>query len=370
MFANVSQKISFHAYNAIQRPDLAQKYDLSNGPYAVYAVQGDSKVKIDQPTEEGISRALLKFGREKKKVVYFLIGHGERAFDAKDEDGLSNFKQDLSVTYDVKTLKLYDVQNTVPEDAALVAIVRPMQELLDSEMLGLRTYAKRGGHFFIATDPGFKNGMAQLTKSFGVEFGNDYILDLRSQVIKGGPATVLGTTFERSSEIVRSFQEGSFVIFHVASSLRAAPDLAASLHVTNLIQTDAKTMSVERLKDEVTYQPNGPHTVAVEAHGKMASGDKSYAESGPEFSAVIVGDSDFLSNRLFHNNLNRDFALNSISSLADDKDLVSIRPKEPKGTKLEVTNQSFMLYILCFLIPLPLLMFATGGFVAWRRKAA
>ncbi|MES2965527.1 MAG: GldG family protein, partial [Bdellovibrionota bacterium] len=201
LFGNSTDKIKFSVYNALRRPDVAKKYEYTFGPFALYAVQGEQRVKIDQPTEEGVTRALLRFGRDRKKVLYFLTGHGERDIEAKDADGLSQVKDELLVTYDVRTMRLFDVGNVVPEDAAAVAIVRPLQQFLDVEIQGLRDYAKRGGHLFIAIDPGIKHNLALLTKSFGVEFRNDYVLDVRSQMIQSGPQTVLGTTFSRGNDI-------------------------------------------------------------------------------------------------------------------------------------------------------------------------
>jgi ABC-type uncharacterized transport system involved in gliding motility auxiliary subunit len=360
LYMNESSQITFQSFNALQDPARAQKFEYSSGPFAFFAVQGDRKVKIDQPTEEGVTRALIKLGRESKKAVYFTMGHGERDAEAKDEDGLSFFKEQLGVTYEVRALTLYQTGNKVPEDAAAVVIVRPTQQFLEPELQALRDYSKRGGSLFIAIDPGMKHNLAQLTKSVGIEFNNDYVLDQRAQLIQMGPATVLGSTFPVPSDITKAFGEGQFAMFYIASSLKKAPDASAALDIQPLIATDNGTMSVPEL-GKIAYKPNGPQTLAMTVKGTLA--DK-------PFSAVVIGDSDFLSNRLIQNNLNNDFALNSVAWITDDKDLISIRPKQAKGSNLEMTAHDFNLYVLGFLLPTPLALFALGSFMWWRRRTA
>jgi ABC-type uncharacterized transport system involved in gliding motility auxiliary subunit len=357
MYQNVQSKITFTSTNAIIDPATAKQYDYSAGPYALFARQGDRKLKIDQPTEEGVTRALIKLSHEGKKVIYFTMGHGERDLDAKDADGLSFLKEELGVTYDVRALTLYSTQNKVPADAAAVAIIRPTQQFLDPELHALREYVQTtSGHLLIAIDPGLKQNLSGLVRSFGIDFHNDYVLDLRSQTIKMGPATVLGTNFPEASDITKAFAEGTFALFHVASSLSKSPDAPSDAKVTSLIATDPQTMATPEL-GQVTFKPNGPHILAMSSVSAKSE-------------VVVFGDSDFLANRLIQQNLNNDLALNTLSDLANDKDLISIRPRVARGTNLEMTRQNFNAFILLFLLPLPLLMFFFGGLMWWRRRTA
>jgi ABC-type uncharacterized transport system involved in gliding motility auxiliary subunit len=357
MYQNVSPKISFSAHNAIVDPAFAKHYDYSAGPFAVFAQQGDRKLKIDQPNEEGLTRALIKLGRTQKKVVYFITGHGERDLDAKDADGLSFLVDELRVTYDVKSLALYSNQNQVPADAALVAIVRPTQQFLDPEIHGLREYVQtKGGRLFIAIDPGMKQNLSGLARSFGIAFHNDYVIDLRSRTLHMGPASVLGTNYPDRSDITKAFGESSFSLFQIASSLTKSPDAPEDAKVIGLVGTDAQTMATTEL-GEVTFKPNGPHTIGMQATSAKSE-------------VIVFGDSDFLSNGFIQQNLNNDLALNIFSELANDKDLISIRPRVAKGTKLEMTRQNFNAYVLLFLLPLPIVMFGLGGWMWWRRRTA
>jgi len=357
LYQNVTPKISFESHNAIVDPATAKNYDFSSGPFALFVQQGERKLKIDTPSEEGVTRALIKLSRTSKKVIYFVTGHGERELDAKDADGLSFLVDELRVTYDVRSLTLYQNKNVVPEDAAAVAIVRPTQQYLDDEIHALREYVQvRGGKLLIAIDPGMKQNLAGLARSFGIEFHNDYVIDLRSRTLHMGPASVLGTNYPDPSAITQGFPEASFSLFQIASSLKKSPDAPSDAKVIGLVGTDTQTMATSEL-GEVTYKPNGPHTIGMEA------------TSGKSI-VIVFGDSDFMCNSFIQQNLNNDLAMNIFAELANDKDLISIRPRVAKGTKLEMTRQNFNAYVFLFLIPLPVVLFILGGVMFWRRRTA
>jgi ABC-type uncharacterized transport system involved in gliding motility auxiliary subunit len=357
LFQNVSTKISYESHNAIVDPATAKSYDYSAGPFAFFAQQGDRKLKIDQPTEEGVTRALIKLSRTQRKVVYFITGHGERDLDSKDPDGLSFLIEELRVTYDVRPLTLYSNENKVPADAAMVAVIRPTQQYLDNEIHGLREYVQmHAGKLLIALDPGMKQNLSGLSRSFGIDFNNDYVIDLRSRTLHMGPASVLGTQYPDPSAITQAFPESSFSLFQIASSLKKSVDAPKEAKIIGLVATDDKTMATSEL-GQVEYKPNGPHTIGMQAK----SGNSE---------VIVFGDSDFMCNAFIQQNLNNDLALNIFADLASDKDLISIRPRAAKGTHLDMTRQNFNAYVLLFLIPLPILLFALGGFMFWRRRTA
>ncbi|MEO0337343.1 MAG: hypothetical protein AAF202_13185, partial [Pseudomonadota bacterium] len=88
-----------------------------------------------------------------------------------------------------------------------------------------------------------------------------------------------------------------------------------------------------------------------------------------EFAAVVFGDSDFLTNQGIIHGLNRDLALNSFLFLADEKDIISIRPRQMKGTKIELTTSAQRGVILGGLA-LPLSMFVLSSVIWFRRRGS
>lgn len=367
LYTAVSPKIQLKMYNALQRPDLAKAYEYTSGPYAIYLVQkqdggaGDRHMKVEQPTEEEITRALLRFARDKKKIVYFVSGHGEHELGLKGPESISQFKSDLELSYDVKPLELFK-DPKVPADADLVVIAGPRQAYLPAEVEALRAYAKGGGKILAAIDPDSGHGLAGFTKTFGIEFQNNFVLDPRAMIPGAGNIAAIGNDFSSTAEATRPLKNG-FTLFLIASSLKRAPDAPKSVKLDELVKSDETPVATDQLTNSPKVRIKGPHILSMMATGKLSEGDK-------EFQIIVVGDGDFMRDNLYRNNLNRDFAMNAVSSLAKDMDLVSIRPKAPKGTQLSMTRTQLMTVLFGFLLPVPILMFFTSGLLWWRRKAA
>ena len=82
---------------------------------------------------------------------------------------------------------------------------------------------------------------------------------------------------------------------------------------------------------------------------------------------LFVGDSDFASNAYLDFSGNTDFALHVVAWLAEEKDLVSIAPKDvTSGTFLLTAAQSNALFAIQVL-GLPA-SFLVAGFAVWRRR--
>ncbi len=363
-YAEASPKVHLKMYNALERPDLAMKYKYESGPYAFFVVQGESDgkperhQKIEVPTEEEITRTLLSFTRDKKKAVYFVSGHGEVDLADASPQSISQFKYDLENSYEIKKLEL-SKDPKVPVDAELVVIAGPKQNYLPGETEALREYAKRGGHLLIALDPDATHGLASLTKAFGIEYQNNFLLDNRTSA---GQVGVLAHQFSKVNGATKPLQNG-FAVFLLASSLKPAPDAPKEFSIDEIVKTDEHPAATYKLGDEKARLTPGPHTVGIFSKGKFPGSEK-------EFEVITFGDSDFFRDTLYRSGMNRDLAMNSVASLSKDVDLVSIRPKVPKGTTLELQDKQLMIVLFGFLLPVPIILFFTSGLIWWRRKAA
>ena len=87
----------------------------------------------------------------------------------------------------------------------------------------------------------------------------------------------------------------------------------------------------------------------------------------PEGRVVAVGDADFASNSLLGFQGNQDFFLNTVAWLAEDADLISIRPKEPENQALFLSRQAQQNVAWLALVILPGL-FVVAGVVGWWRR--
>lgn len=362
LYQTRTQNLKLEVYNALTRPDLAQKYEFRFGPYGIFAEYNGKHLRIDGPTEEAITKALLKLSRDKKKVFYFLQGHKERPLFGEQPETISLFKQDLESTYEVKPLTLFESGNKVPDDAEVVAIVGPIQNILPPETQALKDYAARGGRFLIGADPGEKHNIAQIMKLFGIEFQNDFVLDLRAMVPGAGNVAALGSTYSKESEITKDLT-GNPTLHIFASALKKAPDAPADWVFDHLVSTNDQSIATLELSEKPQISSRGPHVLAMSVMGKMPAASK-------EFAAVIVGDSDVFSNQIFYQYANRDFIMNASALLAKDEDIISIRPKIPQGTTITAAQMPAIRGLILALLILPLLMLTSGGVLWFRRRSA
>ncbi len=359
LYHEKSTHIKFESYSALSRPDLAQKYEFKSGEMALFADYQDKHLKIDNVSEEGITKTLMKLTRDQanRKTIYFTTGHGERELEGERPETASNFKAELETTYNVKTIKL--IESDVPVDASALVILGPSQLFLPAEIAKIKNYAKSGGHLFIAADPGEKHNVQQIDQIFGVDFHNDYVLDTRVQLSQVGPIIALGSIHSKTSDITKSVADQLFLL---ASSLSKAKDAPADFKFEDLVSTNQVTKGVEKLEQKPKVVSSGPHTIVMKVVGRLEGSDK-------EFNAIIAGDSDFALNQLYPQYGNRDLLMNVVSFLAKDEDLISIHAKTPKATKIQLIGNYFN-FLAIFLILSPIIMILSSGVIWWRRRTA
>lgn len=370
LYSDYSSHVKVRFVNPYVDNALAMQYlndlpDRETQGTFVFVEHGGKRVRADQPFDEAsITAALIKATREGDAKIYFIKGHGEKDIDSDGDQGIKDFARSLGESsFKIESLNLID-KKEIPKDATAVAIVGPSVAYLDSEVQWLREYAENGGRLFIALDPGQRSGLAGLAKTLGVEFANNYIVTM-TPIVGGGPAMVLGRTFDVASDITKNFPSGSsYALFYLASEVRPAADRPSGIQVNELVKSDDHSFTMNDIREKLTKKPETKAiTVAVESKGKLQD------KSEKSFSAVIFGDSDFISNHSLMMGVNRDLALNAFAELAEQKDLLSIRPKLPKGTMVILTGTArFGIVILG--LALPILLLITSGIVWFRRRGA
>ena len=88
----------------------------------------------------------------------------------------------------------------------------------------------------------------------------------------------------------------------------------------------------------------------------------------PESRVVAIGDSDFAANSFLGFQGNRDFFMNTINWLAQQENLIAIRPRQPEDRRLTLNaDQQQRVMLLCLFI-LPGIVFASGVYAWWKRR--
>jgi ABC-type uncharacterized transport system involved in gliding motility auxiliary subunit len=121
-----------------------------------------------------------------------------------------------------------------------------------------------------------------------------------------------------------------------------------------------------------------PNPPAPAAANPVAEGADAGGEDGddvpdadapaPESRVVVVGDSDFASNRALGLQGNRELFLNMANWLAQQEDLIAIRPRSPEDRPITMTaDQSSSVFWFTMGI-VPGLLFANAVRVYWRKR--
>ncbi|MDE0091707.1 MAG: hypothetical protein OXN83_00285, partial [Oligoflexia bacterium] len=131
-----------------------------------------------------------------------------------------------------------------------------------------------------------------------------------------------------------------------------------------------QSFSAPELKRDMKIGQLESLTMVLSASAKKeSSSEEKDKKKDSDFQLVLFGDSDFLSNRYIYDGANRDLAVNSFVSLAGEEELVSIRPKQPKGTKISLNRSQRMGLILAYIV-LPLLFLMMSLWLWYKRRNA
>jgi ABC-type uncharacterized transport system involved in gliding motility auxiliary subunit len=88
----------------------------------------------------------------------------------------------------------------------------------------------------------------------------------------------------------------------------------------------------------------------------------------PESRLVVIGDSDFATNAILGFNGNRDLFLNVVNWLAQQENLISVRPRDPQDRRITLTagQDRFIFWLTVLIIPGAILL--AGVQTWWRRR--
>lgn len=382
-FAVASPHIKTEFIDPVQKPARARDYDITAVPTLVIE-RGQKREKISNDSEQDISNALIKITRDTKKTVCFAEGEGESGLEDVSERGLSAAKSALAKSqYDTKAVVLLQL-GKVPEDCTLLVVAGPQKDLLPAVVEAIRGYVKGGGKAMLLEEPELKGAfpnLSALLKEWGIETAKDVVVDvsLQNQLAGTGALMPLAAKYPYH-EITKDFRFAT--AFQTARSVKAASASIPGVHTQSLVETSDQSWAETDLglKEPVKLDPGkdqqGPVSLAAVATIEVASASPS-ASPAPgaepndkklEGRVVAFGDRDFATNAFLGLLGNQDLFLNSVAWLAQDADLISIRPKQPDDQRMFLTREQTQNVFLISLILLPGAFVVLGIFTWWRRR--
>jgi ABC-type uncharacterized transport system involved in gliding motility auxiliary subunit len=383
-YAYHSKRIKYEFIDPDKNPGMVKRYEVTTDGTTILE-SGDKESRITTSSEEDLTNAIVKVSREKKKVIYFLEGHGEASIEDSEERGYSLARQEMEkLAYEVKKLSLALADN-FPEDCALLVIPGAQKDLIPNELDTIRNFIANGGRVFFMVDPETAPGMKSFLTEYGIQLEDDLIVDTVSRLMGGDYFMPVVTGYEFHT-ITEKFNFATF--FPFARSVNQTEDTPEGITTTILAKSSGNSWSERQLQEtEVTFNQDkdvaGPVSIAavitVEPAAKEieeqeqtevdAEKEASPEEESPEQEGrlAVFGDSDFATNRYYHLSGNGNLFLNTINWLAEEADLISIQAKtaSPKSIQLTASQGRILFFVSTIFLPLLVLV---AGITVWMRR--
>jgi ABC-type uncharacterized transport system involved in gliding motility auxiliary subunit len=388
----VSSLLNYEIVDPQKEPAKVAQFEVTRDGQVVVSRAGKREV-VEDATEENLTNAIIKVTREGEKKVYFLTGHGERSIDDSDEQAYSTVRQGIErQNYLVESYNLAQ-ENRIPEDAAVIVSAGPRVSFFPNEVELLDEYLASGGKFLLLVDPESEFSMDEWLSRYGVGLNDDYVVDASGlgQLFGFGAGAPLASDYAdhpatRELANTMTIFPGSRSVTTVDSSL----DYSTTVLVRTSPQSWGETQLTEgggRVAFDEGVDHPGPLAIAVAAV-KQVEGDvepekEENAESDEEAETsdaseepeveresrfVLFGDADFASNGYARTAVNSDLFLNAVSWLAEDTDLLSIRPRDPENRSLTLTAAENRLVFWATVVLFPLVTLILGVGVWYRRR--
>jgi ABC-type uncharacterized transport system involved in gliding motility auxiliary subunit len=385
-YRTLNRQLRFEFIDPDKQPDVAKQYEVTaygtfQNPFTgtqlrygtVVLQYGARREKIEKRSEEvreeDLTNAIIKIQRSSSKKVYFVEGHGEKEPADTERKGYSSAKKALEdQSFKVETVNLATA-GKVPDDATVLVFAGATTEPFEQELKFVSDYMDRGGAVMIMLDPDPSPGFANFLKAWSVAVDNDVVLDVSGagRLMGAGPTIPLVLRYE-NHKITDRFRQMSF--FPMIRSVAPAKEPVSGITVEPLFKSNENSWGETNLKSpEAVFDEKadlkGPLTLAVAASKEV----KPASDSTPALKArlVVAGDSDFAINAYFGGQGNGNLFLNMVSWLAQEEDLISIRPKPPEDRRviLSQSQQSLLRLVTVFVLPGIALV---AGIVVWTRR--
>ena len=383
-----SKQVTTEYIDPEKRPGMAQQYGVTSLGTVVFDYKGRTE-KVTSEGEQELTNALIKVIQGRTPKVYFTTGHGEKDTTSADRPGYNAIAGALtSDNFVVEKIVLAQAAD-VPADADVVIIAGPKTDFLAPEIEMLRKYLARGGKLFVMLDPVLKAdqpqpvGLQALLKDWAIEAGNDVVLDVSGmgRLIGTDESVPVAATYP-AHPISENFN--LLTAYPLARSMTPVEGGANGHNAQKIVETSPSSWAESDLKSLTGGEPAKPDDGADKKGPVSLGAAVSAAAANPppppkdapegeapkpvETRIVAFGDADFASNNALGVQGNRDLFLNAVNWLAQQENLISIRPRDPQDRRITLTagQENFIRILAIFVVPGLVLL--AGVQTWWRRR--
>ena len=364
-YRNLSDHINFQNVDPTEKPDVAKDFGATHMG-DVIVESGSRKQPLEAGAEGNISEqdvtsAILKVTRDKVKTICFVTGHSEKSLTDDGAEGYSNVDQGLKREgYDTNSVNLV-MENGVPPTCDVTVIAGPKNSFFVQEAVMVGKYLDDGGKALIEVDPQTDSKLDNIFHAYNVNVGSNIVVDASGvgRLFGTGPETPLVVDYGESP-ITKKLQ-GGMTFFQLARTVTIADQSKSNPVAVELLKTSPRSFTIPKLVREVRFDPKtaGPLSLGVAA--SRTEGDKTSR-------LVVIGNSSFAENQWIGLQHNGDLFFNAVDWLAQDENLISIRPKSATSRHIVLTEAQAASLRWIEMFFLPGIVILVGITIWWKRR--
>ena len=379
-------KLKVEAHDIALVPELAQKYKLrDNGVVLLLQGQGEAeKGEILQVGAEltGARRTLRKldgaFQMSFSKLVRparglaITVGHGERNAKSSDVDpgDGTTVMTDLLKRLNLKTENVGMSQglgSAVPSLSTALLVVGPSEKFLPEEAASIIAYLKKGGRLLLMLDPNVDVGLSPVLDAIGLSLLPGTLTSESNHMVgrhnSSDRAVVYSNKYSAHpsvTTVMRNQREVASVFYKGAALFKAQGDRELKPNVTFPVRMVGNTW--RDLNDNFELDPGESAEMLMPMAAVTLQG-----EDGKEGRAVVIGDGDFMTDKLASNKGNYLLFVDSIAWLVGNEELPAEATSEEDMPIIHSndTDQAWF-YATTFAVPAPVALL--GLWVSRRRR--
>jgi hypothetical protein len=390
----LSKNLSYEITDVALAPVIATKHKVrDNGHILLLRGTGDDqkgevfRLGVELTEARGnlrkldgmFQQAFTKLVRP-ERTLYLTVGHGERnakGSELKDEDKVS-IMQDILRRLNLKTQDIGLAQGLgkeIPAAASAVLVMGPREPFMAEEVETLLKYVRGGGRLLVLLDPDQKTGLEPLLDALGVTVlpgtvssATNFMARLHNPSDHGIIFTNQYTAHPSVTTATRHQREVATVMVNAvalgSSTAKAEPKPRVTFPIRSAREF-WRDLDGDFTKgaSENSEQLN----LAAASTLKVEGGTDGEQAGEKEGRAVVVGDSDFMSDKVAPNQGNYLVFVDMLAWLVGNEE-INAEVSSEEDIAIEHTSQQdkIWFYATTFAVPAPIV--ALGLWVSRRRR--